>query len=115
MRAEEGGKKLVWESNGNCYHLTYPYPIFHVVTPEKDRLIVVEPDNEHSPSNAVVVDELGNELARINNPLASKGAICFGDVFYSKNRINLISVCPRTNYRCVVDGNGNILETHETR
>ncbi len=115
IKTEEGGKKLTWESNEKNYQLVYPYPIYYVVTPEKDKLVIVEPDNEHSPNNAIITDELGNEIIRINNPLSKNGAICFGDVYYSKDKINLISVCPRTHYRCIIDVNGKILETHETR
>lgn len=115
IKTEENGKKLIWEVNGQTYQLSYPYPIYYVLTPEKNKIVIVEPDNEYSPNNAVITNELGNELIRINNPLAKSGAICFGDIYYSKDKINLISICPQTHYRCVIDTDGKTLEIHETR
>lgn len=113
--SEDSGKAVSWDFQGSKIVKTYPYAVYFEVAKDNSAVVIVEPDNEFSPDNAVIYNADGSEKKRILNPTRDKGAICFGDIYYEKGDIVLISVCPCVHYACAIDNDGNILRVHETR
>lgn len=114
-KLDNEGKTLSWRHNGSLIEKSYPYPVYVLALDDESSILVVEPDNEHSPDNAIIFNEDGSEKSRIINPCKGEGAICFGDAYYVNGEPTLISVTNRVPYACVVNSAGDIVRVYETR
>ncbi len=114
FKQANGNRTVLWEYNGKHISKNYEYVIYSLNV-NNEYVVIVEPDNKFSPDNAVIYNSDGNERVRVTNPFKNKGAICFGDVYYVKNEIALVSITRRANYICIIDIDGNVQRTHETR
>lgn len=78
----------------------------------QQKVLVIE--LKKNKDNATIFNPDGSEFRRIYNP--DLQAVCFGDVYYIKDELTLIS---RRNdasmVAVVIDENGNIVRTYETR
>lgn len=114
FKQENENKTVLWIYNDKQISKDYDYVIYSLNV-HNEYVVIVEPDNKFSPNNAVIYNSDGSERARVSNPFKDKGAICFGDVYYVKDEIALVSITRRANYICIIDVDGNVLRTHETR
>jgi len=114
FRSGNDGKSISWDFENQTITKEYSFVVYSLNIND-EYIVVVEPDNEFSPDNAVIFNSNGIERTRIKNPFKNDGAICFGDVYFVKGEIALVSITPRAHYLCIIDVDGNILRTHETR
>jgi len=81
----------------------------------EDGVIVIEPYHS-AADNAVILNMDGSLRKRIENPLKSRGAICFKDIYYYGDVVKLIiAVRAYMDFGCFVDRQGNVIEVRETR
>jgi hypothetical protein len=74
--------------------------------------MVIELTNRQD--NAVILNADGSKYRRIKNP--DSQALCFGDVFYRTDELTLISRRRDASMTAVViDENGDLVRTYETR
>ena len=78
-------------------------------------LLVVEPAGDDAPDTAVILNADGTQRAKVKNPEARDGAICFGDAYYVEDELTLIIYFSSWQMACVIDEEGIVVRTYETR
>jgi len=104
-----------WVVEGQSYSIESNNPLVVVPFKAVDKMIVVEPASDDAPHNAVIIDSEGQELARVQNPEASNGAICFSDAYYVNEDLTLFIAFSSFQMACVVNSDGKIEKLRETR
>lgn len=119
VRQVAGGTTISWDNSGKPVVIQYDGPV--IVEPFYDEgVIVIEPYHSepyHSAAdNAVILNMDGSLRKRIENPLKSRGAICYKDFYYEGGVAKLIiAIRAYMDFGCFVDRQGNIIEVRETR
>jgi len=111
-KAINGGKSISWKCNNKIIAKDYLHVVYFLNISDK-YIVVVEPDNEYSPDNAVVFNENGTEHVRVKNPF--KDSPCFSDVYFIKGKIGLVAIGQRVNHICIIDVDGNVSKKNDTR
>lgn len=90
----------------------FDYNIYALLFNSFQKVIVIELKN--AKDNATIFNGDGSEFKRIQNP--DPQAVCFGDVYYVKNEITLISRRRDASMLAVViNENGDVIRTYEAR
>lgn len=108
-------KAFSWIENGMRFNFQSENPLVAVVLKSGSGFLVVEPASSKAPHNAMILDSQGYEVARIMNPEAANGAICFSDAYYIHEELTLFIAFSSWQMGCVIDENGVVLRTYESR
>jgi hypothetical protein len=106
---------LRWTCDARPIEQLFRNPVKAVALEDSSGLLVVEPASDDAPDNAIIVNCDGSLRTRIKNPEGNNGAICFGDAYYVRSELTLIICFSSWQMACVIDGNGNVVRTYETR
>jgi hypothetical protein len=108
-------RELQWTCDGCPIERVFRNPVKAVALEDGTGLLVVEPASDDAPNNAIIMNCDGSLRTRIKNPEGDNGAVCFGDAYYVQRELTLIICFPSWQMGCVIDENGNVVRTYETR
>ena len=104
---------LKWRSGKKTVEVSFACKIVFHLLKDETHLLVVELDKASSPDNALILNSDGTKHARIKNPV--EGAICFKDGYYVNNDLTLIATLGHLDIAWVIDMEGRVERTYETR
>ena len=110
-----GNKGLRWLHDMQPTERLFGTPVKAVLLKSGTGLLVVEPAGDDAPNTAVILNADGTQRARVKNPEARDGAICFGDAYYVEDELTLIICFSSWQMACVIDEEGTVVRTYETR
>ena len=113
FECQSNSRTVQWvSSSGGAVSLKFDHDIYALKLRDADRVVVLELVAERD--NATIHAEDGAVLHRVSNP--DPNALCFGDVFYVNDELTLISRRRDASMTaCVIDEEGTVLRTYETR
>jgi len=104
-----------WTNGCQTIERVFLNPVKAVAFQDGSGLVVVEPASDDAPNNAIIMNCDGSVRARIKNPEGNDGAICFGDAYYVQEELTLIICFLSWQMACVINENGDVVRTYETR
>jgi hypothetical protein len=110
-----GNKAISWVYNMQPVERLFANPVKAVPLKSDTGLLVIEPASSDAPDTAVILNGDGSLRTRVRNPEARDGAICFGDAYYVKDELTLIICFSSWQMACVIDEEGHVVRTYETR
>jgi hypothetical protein len=112
FRYQENSSFVGWIYSGSIVKKLFDFDIYAILLKSQQKVLVIESINRQD--NAVIFNADGSEYRRIKNP--DSHALCFGDVYYVNDELTLISRRRDASMTAVViDENGDLIRTHETR
>ena len=102
--------------DGHVHHrVSFEEEIIATPTRDGSGIVVVYQRGYNAPHNAIFINRDDSHRITIKNPEAKNGAIAFSDVYYVGNELTLIISFQSWQMACVIDTNGNVIRTYETR
>jgi hypothetical protein len=114
FQSPENATYVRWKHAGRVVYKQYPAVVRALVLASQERVVVVEPYQQH-PNNAVIYKADGTPWLQLTNPLSARGSICFMYPCYVGSELTLAAALPDIQYACVFDENGRCLRTYEMR